>query len=50
MSIALFIIFLFMNFFILLIMKFVYTSNYSYTEGMLLVSTFQRNTVKTKPS
>lgn len=36
MSIALFIIFLFMNFFILLIMKFVYTSNYSYTEGMLL--------------
>lgn len=36
MSIALFIIFLFMNFFILLIMKVVYASNYSYTEGMLL--------------
>ncbi len=36
MSIALFIIFLFMNFFILLIMKFVYANNYSYTEGMIL--------------
>lgn len=36
MSIALFIIFLFMNLFILLIMKVVYASNYSYTEGMLL--------------
>ena len=36
MSIALFIIFLFMNSFILLIMKFVYANNYSYTEGMLL--------------
>lgn len=36
MSIALFIIFLFMNFFILLIMKVVYASNYSYSEGMLL--------------
>ena len=36
MSIALFIIFLFMNSFILLIMKFVYANNYSYSEGMLL--------------
>lgn len=36
MSIALFIIFLFMNSFILLIMKFVYANNYSYTEGMIL--------------
>lgn len=50
MSIALFIIFLFMNFFILLIMKFVYTSNYSYTEECSWAFTFQRNTVKTKPS